>query len=64
VLLVMLMKFFGFGLRFLAMIFYRLGRILIDVYDIAIVLPLMLERWFVALRSARPVQVDVNTGSA
>jgi hypothetical protein len=64
VLLVMLMKFFGFGLRFLAMIFYRLGRILIDVYDIAIVLPLMFERWFVALRSARPVQVDVNTGSA
>ena len=64
VLLVMLMKLAGFALRFLAMIFYRLGRILIDVYDIAIVLPLMLERWVKAWRSARPMQVDVPTGSA
>jgi hypothetical protein len=64
VLLVMLMKSLGFGLRFLAMIFYRVGHILIDVYDIAIVLPLLLERWVAVLRSPRADQVDVNTGSA
>ncbi|MDE2616608.1 MAG: hypothetical protein KGL73_06240 [Burkholderiales bacterium] len=50
VLLVMSMRLTGFVMRFMAMILYRLGRILINVYDVAIVLPLLLERWGTALR--------------
>ena len=52
VLLVMLMRGVSFVLRFLAMICYRLGRILLNVYDIAIVLPLLVERWVAILRGA------------
>lgn len=50
VVLVLLMRAMAFALRFSAMIFSRLGRILISVYDIAIVLPLMLEDWVKSLR--------------
>lgn len=50
VVLVMLMRGISFVLRFLAMIFYRLGRIMINVYDITIVLPLMVERWVATMR--------------
>lgn len=52
VVLVMLMRAISFVLRFVAMIFYRLGRILVNVYDIAIVLPLLVERWVAALRGS------------
>ena len=52
VVLVMLMRAVSFVLRFMAMIFYRLGRIMINVYDIAIVLPLLVERWVAALRGS------------
>jgi len=52
VVLVMAMRAIGFVLRFMAMIFYRLGRIMVNVYDIAIVLPLLVERWVAALRGS------------
>lgn len=52
VVLVMLMRGISFVLRFVAMIFYRLGRIMVNVYDIAIVLPLLLERWVATLRGS------------
>lgn len=65
VVLVMLMRAVGFVLRFTAMIFYRLGRIMINVYDMAIVLPLMVERWIAALRpSMAGKAADATTGSA
>jgi len=52
VVLVMAMRAIGFLLRFMAMIFYRLGRIMVNVYDIAIVLPLLVERWVATLRGS------------
>jgi hypothetical protein len=52
VVLVMLMRGISFVLRFMAMIFYRLGRIMVNVYDIAIVLPLLVERWVATLRGS------------
>lgn len=65
VVLVMLMRAVGFVLRFTAMIFYRLGRIMINVYDMAIVLPLMVERWIAALRAPMAGKAaDATTGSA
>lgn len=65
VVLVMLMRALGFVLRFTAMIFYRLGRIMINVYDMAIVLPLMVERWIAALRAPMAGKAaDATTGSA
>lgn len=65
VVLVMLMRAVGFVLRFTAMIFYRLGRIMINVYDMAIVLPLMVERWIAALRAPMAGKAaDAATGSA
>jgi len=60
VVLVMLMRSLSFVLRFMAMIFSRLGRILVNVYDISIVLPLMIERWVTALRS---LQVGTAAGA-
>jgi len=56
VVLVMLMRGISFILRFIAMIFHRLSRILINVYDIAIVLPLLVERWVIGIRG------DTKTG--
>ena len=50
VVLVMIMRAISFVLRFVAMIFHRLARILINVYDIVIVLPLLIERWVISLR--------------
>lgn len=53
VLLVMLMRAAGFALRFIALVFQRLDRILTNVYDIGIVVPLMVERWVLSLLGAR-----------
>jgi hypothetical protein len=50
VVLVMLMRAISFILRFIAMIFHRLSRILVNTYDIAIVLPLLVERWVIGMR--------------
>ena len=63
--LVMVMRAISFALRFMAMIFYRLGRIMINVYDIAIVLPLMVERWVETLRTSMAARApSAKTGSA
>jgi hypothetical protein len=65
VLIVMLMRAISFALRFIAMIFSRLGRILLSVYDITIVLPLLLERWASSLRGAAPAKpTKLTAGSA
>lgn len=65
VVLVMLMRASSFVLRFMAMIFSRLGRILLSVYDISIVLPLMLERWVISLRRTTPAKhADLKSRSA
>lgn len=55
VLLVTLMRSVSFALRFSAMIFNRLGRILVNVYDITIVIPLLIERWVASMRDTSPV---------
>jgi hypothetical protein len=52
--LVMIMRGAGFALRFGSIIFRQLGQILAHAYDIFIVLPLMVERWVVALRGNAP----------
>lgn len=65
VLIVMLMRATSFALRFTAMIFSRLGRILLSIYDITIVLPLMVERWVVSLRGPAPAKATkLTAGSA
>jgi len=65
VVLVMLMRAISFALRFLAMIFNRLGRILVNIYDITIVLPLLVERWVIGLRGSVPAKAsDLKTGRA
>ena len=50
VVMVTIMRGTGFVLRFFAMIMSRIGRILINVYDITIVLPLLVERMVVSMR--------------
>jgi hypothetical protein len=59
VLLVMVLRGISFALRFGGMIVRRLGRILINVYDIFIVLPLLIERWVIGLRSS-PADMSKN----
>lgn len=59
VILVMLLRGMSFVLRFAGMIVNRLGRICVNIYDITIVLPLLIERWVNALREATPKQVKV-----
>lgn len=48
--LVSIMRGLSFLLRFGSVVFTHLGRILENVFDIFIVLPLLVERWVVALR--------------
>jgi hypothetical protein len=50
ILMVTIMRAISFVLRFSAMIIQRLGHILINIYDITIVLPLLTERWIASLR--------------
>ena len=65
VLMVIFMRATSFALRFTAMIINRLGSILVNVYDISIVLPLLLERWVISLRSASSDKTHaLKTGSA
>jgi hypothetical protein len=51
VLLVQTMRGVGFALRFTGVVFRRIAKVLELIYDIPIVIPLMIERWVVALRS-------------
>lgn len=65
VVLVMLLRSLSFALRFIGLIFNHLGRILSNVYDIFIVLPLLVERWVTGLRGAAPYKVsDLKARSA
>jgi len=64
VVLVTLMRSVSFALRFTAMIFSHLGRILVNVYDITIVIPLLFERWIIAFRSGSlNISKDAKSGS-
>lgn len=60
VVMVTFMRGIGFGLRFFAMIMGRIGRILINVYDITIVLPLMVERVVLGLRASVSEEVAAS----
>jgi hypothetical protein len=66
VVMVTLMRAMGFGLRFVAMIVSRLARILINIYDITIVLPLQIERMVLGMRSTpMPDKIEpLNLGGA
>lgn len=65
VLLVISMRGISFALRFIAMIFARIGRILVSVYDISIVIPLLIERWVLDLRGSAPAKATkLNARSA
>jgi len=50
VLLVQIMRGLGFVLRFTGVVFRRIAKVLELGYDILIVLPLMVEKWVVAMR--------------
>ena len=64
VVLVIAMRGLSFALRFFAMILARFGRILVNVYDIFIVLPLLVERWVLSMRDATPKKMnDLKTRS-
>lgn len=65
VVLVMLLRSLSFVLRFIGLIFSHLGRILSNVYDILIVLPLLVERWMTGLRGGARYKVsDLKARSA
>jgi len=65
VLLVQTMRGAGFLLRFVGVVFRRFARVLELVYDIPIVIPLMIERWVVAMRNSptRTVQSRIREAS-
>jgi hypothetical protein len=52
--LVQSMRGTGFVFRFAGVVFRRIAKVLELIYDIPIVIPLMIERWVVALRSNPP----------
>jgi hypothetical protein len=64
VLLVQSMRGLGFVLRFTGVVFRRFAKVFELSYDILIVIPLMLERWVVALRGTTLVKAQVKSGSA
>jgi hypothetical protein len=64
VLLVQCMRGLGFVLRFTGVVFRRFAKVFELSYDILIVIPLMLERWVVALRGATLVKAQAKPGSA
>ena len=64
VLLVQSMRVTGFALRFAGVVFRRFAKVLELVYDIPIVIPLMIERWVVGIRSNSTGKAQTKTGSA
>ena len=64
VLLVQCMRGLGFVLRFTGVVFRRFAKVFELSYDILIVIPLMLERWVVALRGTTLVKAQAESGSA
>ena len=63
VLLVQSMRGLGFALRFVGVMFRRIAKVLELAYDVLIVIPLMIERWVVALRNNLPVKGQSRQGS-
>lgn len=61
--LVQTMRGTGFVLRFTGVVFRRLSMVLELVYDILIVIPLMVERWVLALRGEPLLNRQKKSGS-
>ena len=64
VLLVQIMRGTGFVLRFTGVVFRRFAKVLESAYDILIVIPLMLERWMLALRGGTSAKGQAEPGSS
>lgn len=64
VLLVQTMRGLGFVLRFTGVVFRRFAKVLEAGYDVLIVIPLMVERWVVALRGNTLAKTQAKSGSA
>lgn len=64
VLLVQTMRGLGFVLRFTGVVFRRFAKVLVQSYDILIVIPLMVERWVAALRGDSSAKGQAKAGSA
>jgi hypothetical protein len=60
VVLVQSMRGLGFVLRFVGVVFRRMAKVLELSYDVLIVIPLMLERWVMAIRVNAPVNATVK----
>jgi len=63
VLLVQTMRGLGFALRFIGVAFRRFAKVFELAYDVLIVIPLMIERWVLALRNTQPVKGTAKQGS-
>jgi len=64
VLLVQTMRGIGFVLRFTGVVFRRLAKVLELSYDVLIVIPLMVERWVLALRGDSSAKGLAKAGRA
>jgi hypothetical protein len=64
VLLVQSMRGLGFLVRFAGVMFKRLAKVLELLYDIPIVIPIMIERWVVSLRSGEAPRELAKQGRA
>ena len=64
VVLVQAMRGLGFAFRFTGLLFRRIAKVIELLYDIPIVIPLMVERWVIALRNDPPVMGRAKQGSA
>lgn len=64
VLLVQSMRGIGFVLRFTGVVFRRLAKVLELSYDVLIVIPLMVERWVLAIRDSSSHMAPAKSGRA
>jgi hypothetical protein len=64
VLLVQSMRGVGFVLRFTGVVFRRLAKVLELSYDVLIVIPLMVERWVLAIRDNPSPMAHAKSGRA
>jgi hypothetical protein len=64
VLLVQILRGLAFIIRFAGVVVRRIAKVLELIYDLPIVIPLLFERWVVALSSRAPVKEQTETGSA
>lgn len=63
VLLVQTLRGSGFVLRFVGIVFRRISTVLELIYDVLIVIPLLIERWVLAIRNNAPSKESVNAPS-